>query len=262
MSQELQSNDMDESQKTKHICDLIYSPLDSAKREIRLVKLLTNPDPKSPVICELVTVSLRSKPSYNALSYVWGDRKDTTSIILNNEVFAVTRNLKAALRSLREPDVEVLIWIDALCINQGDDTERMHQVEQMHDIYKNTKRTLAWFGDLREPSIDQKPDYYLNWSGDESDWSRIRPLMAEADDAALQTRYRGSAFSETAGLRLVLCLLSLLADPDRHLSDLELRKLMLNIDAFSSWWKLLLRQMETAWVSLRHEAKTVSTNVS
>ncbi|KIN00142.1 hypothetical protein OIDMADRAFT_124894, partial [Oidiodendron maius Zn] len=38
------------------------------------------------------------------------------------------------------------LWIYAICINQGDDVERSHQVLLMRDIYANDTRVLAWIG--------------------------------------------------------------------------------------------------------------------
>jgi hypothetical protein len=42
-------------------------------------------------------------------------------------------------------------WMDAICINQDDNSERTHQVRQMKDIYQAASRTLVWLG----PGTDQ-----------------------------------------------------------------------------------------------------------
>lgn len=39
-----------------------------------------------------------------ALSYTWGDRTDTRQIVVNDAKVSVTKNLEAALRSLRGPN--------------------------------------------------------------------------------------------------------------------------------------------------------------
>jgi Heterokaryon incompatibility protein (HET) len=39
-----------------------------------------------------------------------------------------------------------VLWIDALCMDQNDITERNHQVAQMDKVYKHTRRVLVWLG--------------------------------------------------------------------------------------------------------------------
>jgi hypothetical protein len=76
---------------------------------------------------------------YVALSYTWGDPKDTKQIYVNEVPMDVTTNLEAALRVLREKEpieAGIKIWIDALCINQTDNEEKGVQVRRMRDIYQ------------------------------------------------------------------------------------------------------------------------------
>jgi len=58
----------------------------------------------------------------------------------------VRPNLAAALSHIRDADVERRIWIDALCINQSDVTERNQQVHMMGRTYSNAERVLVWIG--------------------------------------------------------------------------------------------------------------------
>ena len=50
----------------------IYTPLQTSRNEIRVLKLLAGTDP-TPIQCTLKVVSLDKKPSYRAISYAWGD---------------------------------------------------------------------------------------------------------------------------------------------------------------------------------------------
>lgn len=218
----------------KTICDLIYSPLDKSRREIRLANILPNPEPESDIHCELFTVSLDSGPYYNALSYVWGYAGDTSTIILNEHPFTITKNLKAALRSLRSPYHEVRIWVDAVCINQGDDMERTHQVELMCDIYRSTKRTFVWLGDLERSSTDHYSGDCFTWSGDESDRPQIAFVLSHMD-----------RISELVDFKVMFCALSLLAQDDLHLSELEPR----TANRRPLWFWPLHRLMLYSWVS-------------
>ena len=83
----------------------IYQDLNIEQQEIRLIELLSG-RPEDPIIAELSTVSLgdSASPSYEALSYVWGDRRFGREITLCSNAFTVTANLHAALIRMRFPD--------------------------------------------------------------------------------------------------------------------------------------------------------------
>lgn len=75
----------------------------------------------------------------------------------------VRRNLLCALRVLRA-EGHLVLWIDALCINQDDNRERGHQVEMMGDIYRKASCVLSWLGtpdafELEEKGLDTYSDH-------------------------------------------------------------------------------------------------------
>lgn len=51
---------------------------------------------------------------------------------------------------VRDSQDERVLWVDALCINQGDEVEKSHQVRLMTEIYRSTWRGLAWLGEFEE----------------------------------------------------------------------------------------------------------------
>ncbi|KAH8896638.1 hypothetical protein GQ53DRAFT_778654 [Thozetella sp. PMI_491] len=53
----------------------------------------------------------------------------------------------SALLNLRQPDKKRTIWIDAICINQADTSERNHQVSIIGDIYRGASQTVVWLGE-------------------------------------------------------------------------------------------------------------------
>jgi len=57
-----------------------------------------------------------------------------------------TQNLAAALVDLRYPAEPRVLWIDAICINQKDKSERSSQVARMADIYRLADRVVVWLG--------------------------------------------------------------------------------------------------------------------
>ncbi|KAL5327092.1 hypothetical protein ACEPPN_004783 [Leptodophora sp. 'Broadleaf-Isolate-01'] len=59
----------------------------------------------------------------------------------------VTKNAYLALQDLRCQGQDQVLWIDALCINQGDNDEQGQQVQQMGSIYSEAKRVIIWLGE-------------------------------------------------------------------------------------------------------------------
>lgn len=58
----------------------------------------------------------------------------------------ITANCDAALRRLRDLNEPRVLWIDAICINQEDQSERSLQIGIMQDIYANATQVLVWLG--------------------------------------------------------------------------------------------------------------------
>lgn len=70
-----------------------------------------------PIDCQLIWKSSKlPKRDYKCLSYCWQTTEREASIICDGYRFAVTKNLCAALRSIRSPTGKVLIWIDQICV--------------------------------------------------------------------------------------------------------------------------------------------------
>ncbi|KAK4118515.1 HET-domain-containing protein [Parathielavia appendiculata] len=92
-------------------------------------------------------------PSFAALSYVWGlptPGQDPPQIQIDGYAVPVTANLHGALSRLQRQRFAGHLWIDALCINQGDATEKSAQVALMGRIYALAERVVVWLGSTRE----------------------------------------------------------------------------------------------------------------
>ncbi|ERF75374.1 hypothetical protein EPUS_00167 [Endocarpon pusillum Z07020] len=126
----------------------VYRPLRNG--EIRLFNLsLGSLD--DPLVGRLTHHSVDAGvPSYTALSYVWGNAiSHVPARILPNASKCITFNLECALRHLRSLDSEILLWVDALCINQDDNAEKAQQVGLMRDIYAMASEVVAFLGNER-----------------------------------------------------------------------------------------------------------------
>jgi hypothetical protein len=134
-------------------------PAENDDGEIRLLTLLPG-SVGSHINCKLFRVSLAQPPKYEALSYTWGDPKgvdstipavgdptSTYSITLDGLHATITYNLEAALQQLRYAKFERILWVDALCIDQHNLSERSEQVKVMGKIYERAACVLAWLGE-------------------------------------------------------------------------------------------------------------------
>lgn len=148
-----------------------HQKLDLSQQQIRILRLLPG-EWTHPIQCSIYTVYMSTHPSYEALSYAWGDAADREPILVDDHLCEVTANLAAALRRLRRPDQERHLWVDAICINQADNDEKSHQVNLMKNIYSNAEQGLMWLGDIEE----DPPSTGLALSA-----QNIRNLISEAD---------------------------------------------------------------------------------
>jgi hypothetical protein len=103
--------------------------------------------------CRLEIISLDDYSDfcadYTALSYSWDAQIPTQRIDCRDGYLLVTPNCEAALRSFRDSKKMETLWIDSICIDQGDDAleERSQQVSLMGEIYKFAKRVVVWIGE-------------------------------------------------------------------------------------------------------------------
>lgn len=133
-----------------------HAPLPD-KHWMRLLRLPSQPE-TGPVVASLEAHELDDDITpYTSLSYSWGRNSDGDAS-LNREIFidgrrlAVTENLHDCLLRIR-PRVagdSLLMWVDAVCINQNAVEERNAQVAMMAGIYKKASRLLIWLGEDHE----------------------------------------------------------------------------------------------------------------
>lgn len=110
---------------------------------------------------------------YEALSYHWGEGEESHAIIIqdkwdsepirdfqavvfgimateglraNTKRLYVRPNLHSALKRLRAHDRPVALWVDALCIDQNNETEKTQQVMKMNTIYSRAYNVCIWLG--------------------------------------------------------------------------------------------------------------------
>lgn len=97
----------------------------------------------------------RHEHSY--MYYQQGGPRLPEQITCNEVPITIGGELCSALKRLRKPDADRVLWIDALTINQADLDERANQVGLMHDIFARSKRVLIWLGE-NYSDVDDAPE--------------------------------------------------------------------------------------------------------
>jgi hypothetical protein len=123
---------------------------------IRLLEILpaASEDDTAIISCKLHLASMGD--SYVALSYMWGTEEGQMAIELNGIKVNVRRNLWDCLHQARidqRTDGTLMLWIDALVIQQNVVSERNHQVALMGSIYSRATSVLIWLGVKSEPLV-------------------------------------------------------------------------------------------------------------
>ena len=133
--------------------EALYQPLLSESKSIRILDILPCDTFDAPVVSNLRIVSLEDTHlHYDALSWCWGDIGGQAGLLVNGIDFLCRANLQSALRHLRKRDSKLTIWVDAVCINQRDVSERNQQVGIMGAIYEQANKVHVWLGDADEQS--------------------------------------------------------------------------------------------------------------
>lgn len=149
-----------------------YTPLRKHLREIRLLQLFPG-EPRDDISCELEVVSLDSKPDFEAVSYVWGNRPAVRHIKLNCKKLLVTPNIEALLRRLRNRKQKRSLWLDSICIDQKNVEERNLQVALMRDIFMGSRRVLVMLGESQGTQLNSE----AVWHNNSTDSSEIEKAL-------------------------------------------------------------------------------------
>src|ERR1700742_3054423 len=101
-----------------------YKPISNAC-SIRLLELLPGLA-ESPLRCKLFEVRLNQWPAFEAISYTWGEARFPRCIeeVESSSSIPITQNLHDAFQALRCERISRFLWVDAVCIDQQNITEK------------------------------------------------------------------------------------------------------------------------------------------
>jgi hypothetical protein len=135
--------------------ELLYRQLPLSGIEIRLLRLEPGVGPSKEIRASLIKYDLKelktSAPSFQALSYTWGNTSVAKNVIINGIKLPVAENLYSFLKDQQEATQCIDLWVDAICINQNDLLEKNHQIPMMNMIYSAARELIIYLG---EPSFD------------------------------------------------------------------------------------------------------------
>lgn len=142
------------------LCDQYrYEPLET-EDTVRILVLEPADHFESPLRCSIYQ-SRRDPEStsasgceYSAVSYTWGDCELSHQLFVHGftvdtqswRCLPITASVDSLLRHFRVSYKARMLWIDAICLNQKDETEKTQQIPLMGRIYSDAKRVHIWLG--------------------------------------------------------------------------------------------------------------------
>jgi len=128
----------------------LVSTSDEKQIEMRLLKI-HRWVPWAGVRTTLSPVSITAPPAYEAISYTWGDPAKSHTMLVNERPFKTTAATYRALYNCSRWWSSRVVWIDYVCINQSDPSEKSSQVSLMKEIYTNAAGVLISLTTPRTP---------------------------------------------------------------------------------------------------------------
>lgn len=157
----------------------VYETLDID--EFRLLELQPGANGE-PLKASLRALPLSESLEHTALSYTWGSSQPPYWIELDGGQFQITQSLNDALIQLRSPDVKSPLWVDAICINQGDAKEKSSQIMKMREIFAGADKLHIWMGHPDSPGDDQGAiDLLMKLKGIFTDEGSVDELLMEPE---------------------------------------------------------------------------------
>jgi len=111
---------------------------------------LESQEPDSEAPSTLLLDEDSNSTTYEAVSYTWatssGNRRKDHVIFIGKSwnMLPITENCFDALKNCRLEDRDRYLWIDSICINQSNISERTHQVSMMREIYSAASCVLIY----------------------------------------------------------------------------------------------------------------------
>ncbi|KAI0452928.1 heterokaryon incompatibility protein-domain-containing protein [Xylaria acuta] len=136
-----------------------YRILDESNSAIRLLKVSSIDTvwgirSLKLVNARLISCPVASAPPFAAVSHRWTS-DHSVPIMVGRRQMRVPHSIHQLLITLQseanDAQDERYLWIDSICINQGDNKEKSWQVGLMKDIYRSATHVIGWLGPVAPP---------------------------------------------------------------------------------------------------------------
>lgn len=101
---------------------------------------------------ELESFDFPNLPPFRALSYTWGLPQFTQKVIVDGKSLHILDSVHAFFKQFFTKTQSHWWWIDSICINQQDNSEKASQVILMRRIFQEAIQTCVWLGDESDDS--------------------------------------------------------------------------------------------------------------
>src|SRR5215471_8796089 len=120
-----------------------YTKLQS-EREIRLLTVYHDGD--GHLLGELDATALDEAGDFLAISYTWGEEKETHELSIDGRELHISRNAHEILHHFASSGKRMFLWIDTVCVDQNDEKDKTQQVRLMREIFNKANRVVIWLG--------------------------------------------------------------------------------------------------------------------
>ncbi|KAK4610746.1 hypothetical protein CLAFUW4_13993 [Fulvia fulva] len=126
-----------------------HGPLPQNTIHVRLVQIIQYDN--QGLHLSMTVWPAQDAPPYRAVSYTWGSPEEPLSQVrINGKLFAVRKNCHYTLWHVQLHYPKCYLWIDSICINQGDVSGKSAQTAKMWSIFNDAKEVLIRIG----PHVD------------------------------------------------------------------------------------------------------------
>jgi hypothetical protein len=106
------------------------------------------------MVCDLVHVPLDGCPELWAISYCWGSPQEVFYLSFSDGTYIqISETVDALLKHVIGGARDMMLWIDAICIDQQNNMEDCEQIGIMQDIYATASIVLVWVARMRTARV-------------------------------------------------------------------------------------------------------------
>lgn len=156
--------------------EFVYSPLNTDRKEIRVLQLERTVEAQAPLCFRMLTISLLGPcQNYCAVSYTWGTNSALAEIYINGQRIEVPTSSVEALRGIlhvlqsSKDGLYTPLWIDAICIQHN---EKSWHVAMMKDVYSQAEYVLIWLGSVDDRTARSTVQSLKILSADSLKWAQ------------------------------------------------------------------------------------------